>query len=174
MRAAHPITLLLDQLEPMCSRAPNASDCIQQFKSDQRIGKLSISEVKGFVAGLYAADVIEGETLTMFERSLADLAAIQDKGGEINCGTLVERPEDMSPDGRLSLCMDTEGDILVKVVAPTEASGRTGHSAEFVCHCPRSRHTLKALRDLMRAMMRDNQEHPLQGQVTSSNSTVEV
>jgi hypothetical protein len=30
---------------------------------------------------------------------------------------LIERPEDMSPDGRLSLFRDSEGDIHVRVLA---------------------------------------------------------
>lgn len=36
---------------------------------------------------------------------------------------LIERPEDMSPDGRLSLFRDSEGDIHIKVIPPLERSG---------------------------------------------------
>lgn len=154
---------LLDDLERVSASAINAGDCIQQFRTDQLFGKLNPAEVKGFAGGLYGAGVIDGDYLTQLERTLADLATQQADRLNITGGTVVERIEDMSPDGRLSMCMDHEGDIHIKVIPSTIAVAGAGAGLEFVCHCPRSRHTLKALRQLMAAMIQDNIENPLLG-----------
>lgn len=79
---------------------------------------------------------------------------------------LIERPEDMSPDGRLSLFQDSEGDIHIKVIPPLERSGDYAPSIEFTAHCQRSPRTLAALAALMEAMRLDNEERPLVGQLT--------
>lgn len=74
---------------------------------------------------------------------------------------LIERPEDMSPDGRLSLFRDSEGDIHVRVIPPMERQDDYAPSIEFVCHCQRSPRTVEALNNLLEAMRLDNEEHPL-------------
>lgn len=74
---------------------------------------------------------------------------------------LIERAEDMSPDGRLSLCLDAEGDVHIKVFPPTGKEDAYAPSLEFVAHCARSPRTVQALRDLMEAMRLDNEERPL-------------
>lgn len=79
---------------------------------------------------------------------------------------LIERPEDMSPDGRLSLCRDSEGDVHIRVVPPLDRSDAYAPSIEFVAHCQRSPRTVAALIELMEAMRLDNEERPLPGQLT--------
>lgn len=81
---------------------------------------------------------------------------------------LVERPEDMSPDGKLSLFRDSEGDIHIKVIPSMEHSESFAPAVEFVAHCQRSPRTLAALEALMEAMRLDNEEYPLEGQLTDS------
>lgn len=79
---------------------------------------------------------------------------------------LIERPEDMSPDGRLSLFRDSEGDIHVRVIPPLERSEDYAPSVEFVAHCQRSPRTVAALASLLEAMRLDNEERPLPGQLS--------
>ena len=79
---------------------------------------------------------------------------------------LVERNEDMSPDGRLSLFMDVDGDIHIKVIPPLERANDFAPSVEFVTHCQRSPRTVAALHALMEAMRLDNEERPLSHSVT--------
>lgn len=79
---------------------------------------------------------------------------------------LIERPEDMSPDGRLSVCRDAEGDYHVRVIPPLDRSNDYAPSVEFVSHCMRSPRTVAALEQLMEAMRLDNEEFPLEGQLT--------
>lgn len=79
---------------------------------------------------------------------------------------LIERPEDMSPDGRLSLCRDSEGDVHVRVIPPMDRAHDYAPSVEFVVHCQRSPRTVAALIALMEAMRLDNEERPLPGQLT--------
>ena len=75
----------------------------------------------------------------------------------MNC---VTRAEDMSPDGRLRIIQQDDGDIIVTVV-PDSHERRPSASVEF-CSVGsgggRSPHTVKALRDLMAAMRKDNAE----------------
>lgn len=75
---------------------------------------------------------------------------------------IVERHEDMSPLGRLRLIVQDDGDVIVAVVPdPDEPPGRFGNSVEFCSvgggggHSP---HTLRALRELVKAMEADNAE----------------
>jgi len=68
------------------------------------------------------------------------------------------RPEDMSPDGRLDLIWQDDGDIIV-VVKPTGHKG-FGFDVEFCNSGGHSDHTLKALHNLFEAMERDNRERP--------------
>ncbi len=79
---------------------------------------------------------------------------------------LIERPEDMSPDGRLSLFRDSEGDIHVRVIPAMDRADELFPSVEFVAHCQRSPRTVAALAALLEAMRLDNEEHPLPGQLT--------
>jgi|TARA_Y100001934_G_scaffold283268_1_gene401679 hypothetical protein len=79
---------------------------------------------------------------------------------------LIERPEDMSPDGKLSLFRDSEGDIHVRVVPPEDRADDYAPAIEFVGHCQRSPRTLAALEALMEAMRLDNEERPLPGQLS--------
>ena len=79
---------------------------------------------------------------------------------------LIERPEDMSPDGRLSLFRDEEGDIHVRVIPTKERVNDFAPSVEFVAHCQRSPRTVAALVELLEAMRLDNEERPLPGQLT--------
>lgn len=79
---------------------------------------------------------------------------------------LIERPEDMSPDGRLSVFRDSEGDVHVRVIPPMDRSHDYAPSVEFVVHCQRSPRTVAALIELMNAMRLDNEERPLPGQFT--------
>lgn len=79
---------------------------------------------------------------------------------------LVDRRDDMSPDGRLSLFKDTDGDIHVKVIPPMERKDDYAPSIEFVTHCARSPRTIVALQALIEAMRLDNEEHPIEGSFT--------
>lgn len=79
---------------------------------------------------------------------------------------LIERPEDMSEDGRLSVFRDNEGDIHIRVIPPLDRSDDYAPSVEFVCHCQRSPRTVAALNALLEAMRLDNEERPLPGQLT--------
>lgn len=78
----------------------------------------------------------------------------------------IERPDDMSPDGRLAVFRDSEGDIHVRVIPPMERADHFAPSIEFVSHCQRSPRTFAALEGLIEAMRLDNEERPLQGQLT--------
>ena len=72
---------------------------------------------------------------------------------------LVSRGEDMSIDGYLRIMEDYDGDIIVEVRESSEGNG-TRSSVEFctiISGGGRSENTLKALRELMKAMEKDNQ-----------------
>lgn len=79
---------------------------------------------------------------------------------------LVDRRDDMSPDGRLSLFKDVDGDIHVKVIPPMERKDDYAPSIEFVTHCARSPRSIVALQALIEAMRLDNEEHPIEGSFT--------
>lgn len=75
---------------------------------------------------------------------------------------MVDRKEDMSPDGYLRLTMESDGDIIVSVAS----GGPNGGVENFadVQFCTRfggggaSPETHRALRELMRAMAIDNKD----------------
>ena len=73
---------------------------------------------------------------------------------------IVERYEDMSPDGRLRLLQQEDGDVIVAIV-PASDSRRPMVEVEF-CSCGagggQSPKTLEALRNLITAMHQDNIE----------------
>lgn len=79
---------------------------------------------------------------------------------------LIERPDDMSQDGRLSVFRDSEGDVHIRIIPPQDRSNDYAPSIEFVSHCQRSPRTVKALSALLEAMRLDNEERPLPGQLT--------
>lgn len=84
---------------------------------------------------------------------------------------LIERPEDMSPDGRLSVFRDSEGDFHVRVIPPQDRSEDYAPSVEFVSQCQRSPRTVAALAALLEAMRLDNEEHPLPGQLSDTDDS---
>lgn len=157
---------ILDRIEQATTTREDMADFIQGYRSDLALGKFDFRSLRGFVLGLLAAGVLDDDTHSSIVRQIDDAQAADERALRITCGTLVERPEDMSPDGRLAVCMDNEGDILIRVIPPVSKAESYAPSVEFVAHCPRSRHTHLALRDLMHAMARDNAERPLQGQKT--------
>lgn len=159
-------TDIIDLLEKAISSADHLQDYLQSYRWNSAAGKLDLSEVRGFALGLLAAGQLDADDYSEIDRKISAAASAEEQRLRIVAGTVLERPEDMSPDGRLSVCMDHEGDILIKVIPPAEKMDSYAPSVEFVCHCPRSRHTLTALRELMRAMARDNEENPLHGQKT--------
>lgn len=98
-----------------------------------------------------------------FEQMLEDLERIESQPrAQVSPGVIYERREDMSPDGRLRILIQEDGDIIVAIVPPSE-SGQRMVSVEFCAvgsgggHSPR---TLKVLRWLADAIRRDNEEWP--------------
>lgn len=74
----------------------------------------------------------------------------------------VDRLEDMSPEGKLELLMQTDGDMIVVVHQADDGSLQRASMAS-VEFCTRagggaSPETLKALHDLMIAMAKDNRD----------------
>lgn len=77
---------------------------------------------------------------------------------------VVERREDMSPDGRLQLIVQADGDIIVHVIPGLETAWYASHAVEFCCVGAgggRSPNVRKALMDLYKAIEKDNAENPL-------------
>jgi hypothetical protein len=76
---------------------------------------------------------------------------------EINSdGMGITRPEDMSPDGTLTLLRQDDGDIIVTVREADE--GGFGSSVEFCMSGTQSPRTRNALAELMKAM-REDEKH---------------
>lgn len=84
-----------------------------------------------------------------------------------NLPEMAERYEDMSPDGRLRLHLQEDGDVLVCICKPDVTLGESPY--HFVEFCApgagggQSPHTRKALLDLMAAIQKDNEENPIGG-----------
>lgn len=75
----------------------------------------------------------------------------------------VTRAEDMSPDGRLRIWQQEDGDLIVEIV-PESAKEEPSVSVEFCTVGSgggRSPHTRKALVALMAAIKLDNAESPI-------------
>ena len=72
--------------------------------------------------------------------------------------TKVERFEDMSPRGRMRLIQQKDGDIIIALIP--DPNSRDRDDVEFCLSGGQSPHTLKALRELLSAMERDNAENP--------------
>jgi len=68
----------------------------------------------------------------------------------------VSRKESMSPDGSLSLFVEEDGDIIVTCTRGSKDAFSTT-SVEFTISGAYSKHTVKALKDLMVAMEKDNE-----------------
>ncbi len=74
---------------------------------------------------------------------------------------IVDRKEDMSPDGYLKLIQEEDGDIIVTVLSGKRNGGILGSASVQFCTRTgggRSYRTREALQALMRAMARDNEE----------------
>ena len=67
---------------------------------------------------------------------------------------VITRPEDMSPDGTLTLIQQDDGDIIVTIKESGERG--FGSSVEFCNSGSQSPQTLIALRKLMEAMKEDH------------------
>jgi hypothetical protein len=75
------------------------------------------------------------------------------------------RVEDMSPDGRLGIYLQDDGDLVVDIVGRDMHGGPTFASVEFCCTGSgggRSPHTRDALYELALAIEKDNVERPIQ------------
>ncbi len=75
---------------------------------------------------------------------------------------LYSRPEDMSPDGVLTVLRQEDGDVIVGIKARPFRTGRlTNLSVEFCVEGGRSPNTWRALIALAEAMELDNNECPI-------------
>lgn len=72
--------------------------------------------------------------------------------------TTVARLEDMSVHGLLRLIQQDDGDIIIAVTPEENGCIGLGVSVEFCTSGGKSPHTLHALRALMAAMQKDNEE----------------
>lgn len=84
----------------------------------------------------------------------------QDEGGWI--ATAVTRTGDMSPDGRLQVVIQKDGDVILRVVPPkAEMELKTVEFCSLFCGGGRSPNTIKALYQLVEAMKLDNANSPI-------------
>jgi hypothetical protein len=87
-------------------------------------------------------------------------------GGDIGDPARVERFEDMSPRGRLSLMVQEDGDIIVGIIPSSLEEFHTRGLVQTTEFCTlgmgggQSPNTRKALFDLIKAIEKDNREHP--------------
>ncbi len=78
----------------------------------------------------------------------------------------VERYEDMSPLGKLSIVIQEDGDVIVGIIPSDLETFETRGFIQTAEFCAlgygggQSPHTLAALRQLAEAIERDNAEHP--------------
>jgi hypothetical protein len=85
-------------------------------------------------------------------------------GPQIIPNTVYERVEDMSPDGKLFLIQQEDGDIVVTIASKDSGDRFQTATVEFCLPGSgggRSSHTLKALRQLILAIQQDNEEWPI-------------
>ena len=73
----------------------------------------------------------------------------------------IERNEDMSRDGKLRLIQQEDGDIIVSVINSEDKFMPSVEFCSIHCGGGRSPHTIKALRNLMKAMKKDNEQTPI-------------
>lgn len=73
------------------------------------------------------------------------------------------RNEDMSPDGKLTVIMQEDGDLIVAIDSYDAMGFRSSASAEFCTHGGGgySKHTREALIKLAEAIEKDNKEKPI-------------
>lgn len=71
------------------------------------------------------------------------------------------RKEDMSPDGKLCMVMEDDGDICLSIIRGNNGRNRDVQFCSIGSGGGKSRHTLEALRNLMHAIELDNKEYPL-------------
>jgi hypothetical protein len=85
--------------------------------------------------------------------------------GEDMASRQVERNEDMSPDGKLILLQQRDGDMILNIRPSKDDMDYEGSpfgvTVEFCVSGGRSPNTLDALRQLMLAMEKDNAERPI-------------
>ncbi len=73
-----------------------------------------------------------------------------------------ERREDMSPEGKLQLTVQADGDIIVTCYQPDRNGAYDAvASVEFCTSGGRSPHVMRALRELWKAIGRDNAGDPM-------------
>ena len=71
------------------------------------------------------------------------------------------RKEDMSPDGKLCMVMEDDGDICLSIIRGNNGRNKDVQFCSIGSGGGKSRHTLEALRNLMHAIELDNKEYPL-------------
>lgn len=84
---------------------------------------------------------------------------------DIRVNEFYERREDMSPDGKLSLIMQEDGDIIISIFGKGRMHDRDQYctvAVEFCTSGGRSHHTRMALRALMVAIEKDNTDAPIE------------
>lgn len=107
---------------------------------------------------------MSNDVISDFEKRLEGASRGGDVSNSILPNTLYERVEDMSPDGKLQLIVQEDGDIIVSVIENHEHRGFQWASVEFCTLGSgggRSRHTREALRALIIAIQKDNEERPI-------------
>jgi hypothetical protein len=88
----------------------------------------------------------------------------QSTSDAIQARTLYERHEDMSPDGKLMLLVEDDGDIIVSVIGRGLTDELRRAQVQFCTVGSgggRSQHTRTALRSLILAIQKDNEERPI-------------
>lgn len=85
--------------------------------------------------------------------------------GECKRDELYRRHEDMSPDGRLHILVQRDGDVIIGIEPSKEGLQHYVKSVEF-CSIGsgggRSPHTIKALRALAEAVAKDEADNPIE------------
>ena len=74
------------------------------------------------------------------------------------------RREDMSPDGKLCMVMEDDGDVCLSIYVGSENMGKSFFGIQFCTPGTgggKSPHVMAALRNLMKAIELDNKEYPL-------------
>lgn len=110
--------------------------------------------------GAKLSETREGKAVLEMAREYAKLQEAKIHAPKMPMGQFVARKEDMSPNGRMRLFKEQDGDICVAVI------DNDGNMAD-VQFCTvgmgggKSGKTLAALNALALAMMEDNQEQPL-------------
>lgn len=86
------------------------------------------------------------------------------RGIILELGKSYQRREDMSPDGTLRLLVEEDGDIIVSIAPSSQQRRGFAPSVQFCTIGSgggKSPYTLAALRELMHAIRKDNEENPV-------------